>query len=152
MPVFLNPAWWSTRLKARVMDFDRVNPNFFINQNDVVLVKKINSQRVVTGFLTWSCWVNPPSQPSFWLPLFFDKLSPVPTPSQSGPGLTHYTGLGFKTMIYAIHFFHQNLLPHWSFEIWTCILISKMIWWHFLHFICRMIYKSSNFFNEVTKF
>jgi hypothetical protein len=44
-PVSLNPAWWSTQLKARVTGFDRVNPNFFINQNNVVLVKnKKNSQ------------------------------------------------------------------------------------------------------------
>jgi hypothetical protein len=57
-----------------------------------------------------------PAESDEFLTLFFDKLSPVPTPSQSGPGLTHYVELGFKTMIHAIHLFHQNLFPHWSFE------------------------------------
>jgi len=38
--MFLNLVRWSTRLKARVINFDRVNSFFFfINQNDVILVK-----------------------------------------------------------------------------------------------------------------
>jgi hypothetical protein len=51
------------------MGFDRVtrvNPIFFINQNDIILVKKnIYSQRVATGFLIGSCQVNLPGRLGF---------------------------------------------------------------------------------------
>ena len=52
----------SARSKARVPDFDRVaRVNFFLNQNDIVLVKK--NQQVATG----SCRVTP----GFSFPYFF---------------------------------------------------------------------------------
>jgi hypothetical protein len=49
---FLDPV----RFKVRVSSFDQVvQVNFFfLNQNDVVLVKKNKSQRVATEFLTGS--------------------------------------------------------------------------------------------------
>jgi CubicO group peptidase (beta-lactamase class C family) len=60
---------------------------FFLNQNDIVLVKK--SQQIATG----SCRVNPPGQlghNGFFLTLFF--LQPDPVPALVRPG--------FKTMIF----------------------------------------------------
>jgi hypothetical protein len=51
--------------------------NFFINQNDIVLIKKQkNCQRVTTGF----CRVNRPGHTELWLPLFFLKPGQVPAP------------------------------------------------------------------------
>jgi len=51
--VFLNLTRWSTQPKTWVTGFNWVNFNYFINQNDVILVKnKKNSQRVAIGFLT----------------------------------------------------------------------------------------------------
>jgi hypothetical protein len=49
--------------------FDRVArvKFFFLNQNDVVLVKRNKSQRVATRFLTKSCRVTP----GFFFPYFF---------------------------------------------------------------------------------
>jgi len=63
----------------------RVN-SFFLNQNDVVLVKKQNkSQRVATGFLTRSTGLS--GQPTgFFLPLFFLQLSLIPAPGDRVPG------------------------------------------------------------------
>jgi hypothetical protein len=59
--------------------------SFFLNQNDVVLVKK-KSQRVVTGFLTVSYRVKPPGRTGFFLSLFFFQPGPVPAPGRpTGP-------------------------------------------------------------------
>jgi hypothetical protein len=65
---FLNPIWWSTRLKARVPSFDqvaRVNSDFLKNQNDIVLVKKkVNGLQ--PSFLTGSAGsFGQPSHPEF---------------------------------------------------------------------------------------
>jgi hypothetical protein len=58
-------------------DFDRVaRVNFFLNQNDVVLVKKKN-QQVATGFLTRS-----PGYIEFFLPLFFLQPDLIPAPDR----------------------------------------------------------------------
>jgi hypothetical protein len=56
-----------TRPKARVTSFDQVNSIFFINQNDIILIKnKKISQRVATEFLTESCRAtDQPGRPSF---------------------------------------------------------------------------------------
>jgi hypothetical protein len=78
--MFLNLVWWSTRLKARVTNFDRVNLFFFffINQNDVVLVK---NKKIVNR-----------------LQLGFDRII---------PGLT--TKLGLNTLFLATFIFFINL-------------------------------------------
>ena len=49
-----------SRVLTGSLGFDRVNPTFFINQNDVVLVKKLkkNSERVATRFLIGSYQVT----------------------------------------------------------------------------------------------
>jgi hypothetical protein len=65
---FLDPTWWLTRLKVWVSGFDPVFGLilFFLNQNDVVLVKKQKStgcNRVFDLVL--------PSQLGFFFPYFF---------------------------------------------------------------------------------
>ena len=44
------PAWWLARFKARVLSFDQVTRSsrsiIFLNQNDVVLVKKKKKEQV----------------------------------------------------------------------------------------------------------
>jgi len=62
-------------------------PIFFINQNDVVLVKN-NSQWVATRFFTWSCQVTQ----AFDFPYFF--LNPA--------RCQFWAGLNFKTMLKTI--------------------------------------------------
>ena len=74
----------------------QVNPVVYINQNDIVLVKK-NSQWVATGFLTRP--VNLSGHPNFLLLLFFLKFGPVPTPGQPGPESTCRVGPDFKTIL-----------------------------------------------------
>ena len=94
--IVFRPAWWSARSKTWFFSFDRVirlvgSIFFYINQNDVVLVKK-----KVNGL-----------QPSFWpgfagshrvfsYPIFSS------TRSGSSPGSARSTrraGPGFKTML-----------------------------------------------------
>jgi len=60
---------------------------FFLNQNNIVLVKK-KSQRVVTGFLTGSCLVNRVTLVFF----FYFFFNPIRFQPRIKPG--------FKTMIY----------------------------------------------------
>ncbi|KAI9382160.1 hypothetical protein POPTR_014G095450v4 [Populus trichocarpa] len=55
--------------------------NFFLNQNDVVLVKK----------KTKINWLQP-GHIGFFLPLFFLEPDPVPTSSWPGPGSTRQAG------------------------------------------------------------
>ena len=111
---FSDLVWQPARFKVRVIGFDRVTGSsgsiFFLNQNDIVLVKKtkINglqlgkknkNQRVATGFLTGSCWVNPPGQmdhTGFFLPLFFLQPGSV---LARGPGSTRWAGPSFKTIL-----------------------------------------------------
>jgi hypothetical protein len=51
LAVFLNPAWWSTRPKARVTGFDRVSPNFLYKSRRRRFGKKLKkNQRAATGF------------------------------------------------------------------------------------------------------
>jgi hypothetical protein len=78
----------------------RVNSFFFLNQNDVVLVKKQNkSQRVATGFLTRSTGSS--GQPTgFFLPLFFLQLSLIPAPGDRVPGRP--AGLGRVSKLWGI--------------------------------------------------
>jgi len=57
---------------------------FFLNQNDIVLVKK--SQRVATKFFS----------------SFFLQLGPVLAPGRPGNWSTHQAGPGFKTMVILI--------------------------------------------------
>jgi len=61
----------------------RVNSFYFLNQNNVVLVKK-KSQRVYNRVLL--------GHTRFFLPLFFLQPGPVPTPGRSGPGSTPRAG------------------------------------------------------------
>ena len=75
---------------------DRPESIVFLNQNNVVLVKKKNkNQRVATGFLTGSYQVNPPGHTGFFLPLFF--LQPGPVPASGRPA-----GSVFKTMFVSL--------------------------------------------------
>jgi hypothetical protein len=63
IPLFLDPA----RFKAQVLTGLPGSIFFFLNQNDVVLVKRNKSQRVATRFLTKSCRVTP----GFFFSYFF---------------------------------------------------------------------------------
>jgi hypothetical protein len=69
-----------TPSKIRVLNFDWVTRSigliFFINQNDIILVKGNKSQRVATEFLAGSCRVNQVNRvtPGFFLPYFFYNL------------------------------------------------------------------------------
>jgi hypothetical protein len=62
----------------------------FLNQNDVILVKKHKSQRVATGFLTGSCRINPPG--FFFLYFFFNS-------ARFQPWSTCQAGPSFKTIL-----------------------------------------------------
>jgi hypothetical protein len=99
---FLNP----TPFKTRVLDFNWVNKLikliFFLNQNDIILVKKkqisMGCNRIFNRVLSGGR-VNLPGYTGFFLSLFFLKLGPVSAPGRSGPGLTRRAGPGFKIII-----------------------------------------------------
>jgi hypothetical protein len=65
----------------------RLGQFFFLNQNDVILVKK-KIQQVTTRFLTGSTGLpGQPGHTGFFLPLFFLQSGPVPAPDRPvGPG------------------------------------------------------------------
>jgi len=65
----------------------------FLNQNDIVLVKKNKNQRVATGFLTGS-----PGHTEFFFPLFFLQPGSISVPDRPGYRSTRRTGPSFKTM------------------------------------------------------
>jgi hypothetical protein len=67
---------------------------FFLNQNDVVLVKK----QKLTG-CNWIFDRIMPGHTRFFLLLFFFQLGPVPAPGRLDPESTHQVMLGFKTML-----------------------------------------------------
>ena len=80
--------FWPRHLVVRV--------KFFLkkNQNDIVLVKKNNSQRVATGSTRRVSQANPQDHTGFFLSLFFFQLSPV-----SAPNLKSTRQPGFKIML-----------------------------------------------------
>ena len=90
--ILLEDDWLQHSFQTRVSGFDRiVQIDFFLNQNDIILVKKQKStgcnqifDRILPG---------QPSHTGFFHPLFFLQLGPVPAPD--GPA-----GSDFKTMVY----------------------------------------------------
>jgi len=89
----------------------------FLNQKDVVLVKKKKSQQVATGFLTGS-----PGHTGFFFPLFFLQPDSISVPDRSGSRSTRRAGLSFETITKTIVVFvnmlkterRQNLLTWWA--------------------------------------
>jgi len=113
-PEFLNPIWWSTRLKTQVPGFDRVtrvNFNFFKKSKRRCFSKKKQKstgcnwvfdqvlpgqmgRRVTPGFNFLYCFLN--------LVQFQSRVGRVPDPES-----TRWAKLDFKTMILSLERFHS---------------------------------------------
>jgi hypothetical protein len=81
------------------MGFSRLTPSFFINQNEIVLVKKINSQTGCNRVFDQVFPGQPAGlveSPRFLTFLIFFKPSSVPILDQLGLGSTHWTEPSFK--------------------------------------------------------
>jgi hypothetical protein len=107
------PTQSGLRILIESLGFDRVTESsgsiFFLNQNNIVLVKKKQKSRVAIGFSTRSCRVNPPGHTGFFLPLFFLQPGPVPAP---GPGSTRRAGF-------------QNYAPSFMLLVFFIIILKE---------------------------